>query len=116
MKNLVLRFITMPMAVLVFKQDKEEVKKSKAQAVYLDLIDSVLEQLREDFKQLKADMYSKHHLDIKCLGKSGNKVKYTVNRQVIEFSSEELRANTEKLMKEYLIKVEMNSEEYIWTN
>lgn len=108
-KDLVLRFIAMPMAVQVFKQDKEQFRKSKAQAVYLDLIDSVLEKLQEDFNQLKSDMYTKYHLDVKSLGKSEGKVKYSVNKQVIEFTSDELKNKTEELMREYLANVELKS-------
>lgn len=108
-EEIIIRFITMPMAVQVFKQDKEQFRKSKTQAVYLDLIDSVLEKLQEDFKQLKADMYSVHHLDIKHLGKSEGVVKYSVNKQVIEFTPDELKDKTEEIMREYLTNVELKS-------
>ncbi len=116
MLDLVLRFITMPMAIQVFKQDKEQFRKSKAQAVYLDLIDSILEKLQEDFNQLKSDMYTKYHLDVKSLGKSEGKVKYSVNKQVIEFTPDELRDKTEELMREYLVNVELKSWERVWDN
>lgn len=118
MKDLILRFITMPMAVQVFKKDKEQFRKSKAQAVYFDLINSVLEQLKNDFNQLKADMYSVHHLDVhhldvKHLGKSNDKVRYSVNKQVIEFTPEELKYKTEELMREYLANVELKNWESV---
>ena len=116
MMNLVLRFITFPMAVQVFKQDKDQFQKSKVYIIYFNLIDSILEKMQEDFNQLKAEMYSKHHLDVRYLGKENGMVKYTINKEEIGFSPNELRDNTEKLMREYLINAEIKSEELIWKN
>lgn len=112
--EIVLRFITMPMAVKVFEQDKKNFATSKVNILYYDLIDSVLDKLEKDFKVLKADMYSKHHLDVKYLGKENGLVRYSVNREVIEFTPKELQDKTEKLMKEYLSNVELNRKDNIW--
>lgn len=104
------------MAVQVFKQDKEQLQKSKVHIIYFNLIDSILEKMQEDFNKLKVEMYSKHHLDVRYLGKENGMVKYTINKEEIGFSPNELRDNTEELMKEYLINVEIKSKELIWGN
>ena len=113
-KNLVLKFVTMPMAIKIFNDDKESFKVSKTSSVYLDLLDSILKQLEKDFKQLKADMFTKHHLDVKRLGKSNRMVRYRVNKDVIEFSPGELRNKTKELMEEYIATVEVEKQERVW--
>ena len=108
MNDLVLKFITMPMAIKIFKQDKESFAFSKVGNVYQDLLDSVLNKLQSDFNDLKKDMYTKHHLDVRYIGRDNNKVKYTVNNNVVEFTPEELRNKTEELMKKYLASAEFD--------
>lgn len=110
MRDLVLRFIAMPMAIKVFQDDKENFRPSKVNVLYYDLIDSILVQLESDFRQLKADMYSKHHLDIKQIGKT----KYTINKEVIEFTPGELRHKTEEIMREHLANVDFKSQGRAW--
>lgn len=116
MRDLVLKYITMPMAVKVFRDDKKYISSSKVNVLYYDLIDSILEELENDFKKLKADMYSKYHLDVKHLGKANGVVKYSVNKKVIEFTPNELRNETEALMKEYLSTVDFKRQGHIWDN
>lgn len=116
MRDLILKYVTMPMAIKVFKDDKKYFSSSKVNVLYYDLIDSILEELENDFKQLKADMYSKYHLDVKHLEKANDVVKYSVNKKVIEFTPNELRNKTKALMKEYLSTVEIKSREHIWKN
>lgn len=50
MRDLVLKFITMPMAVTIFKQDKKSAT-SKVNILYFDLIDGILDQPQSDFKE-----------------------------------------------------------------
>lgn len=113
-KDIVLRFITMPMAIKVFKQDKEQFSKSKVNILYYDLIDSILDKLEKDFNQLKADMFTKYHLDLKYLGEYSGVLKYTVNKEVVEFKPEELKVKTEELMREYIVKVDLKRKDRIW--
>lgn len=114
MKDLVLRFITMPMAIKIFNDDKEGFKVSKASSVYLDLIDSILKQLESDFKKLKVNMYKVHHLDIRYLGKVNDAVRYSVNKDVVVFSPGELRNGTKELMEEYIATAEVEKQERVW--
>ena len=113
MKYVVLRFITMPMAIQIFKQDKESFAASKVNMLYEDLFDSILNKLQNDFKKLKADMYSKHHMDVRYIGKENGMVKYSVNRSITEFTPEELRSKTGELMREYLANVGIERQDYV---
>lgn len=113
-RDVVLRFVCMPMAAALFRQDKNKFSVSKVNVVYYDLIDSVLEKLDIDFKQLKADMYSKYHLDVKYLGKNNGIVRYSVNKEIVEYTPDELKDKTEELMKEYLGNVKLKSSEGDW--
>lgn len=113
-KDLVLRFITMPMAITVFKQDKKHFKVSKVNVLFYDLIDSVLAKMEQDFRQMKADMYKKHHLDVRYLGKGNGRVNYRVNQQMISFTPAELKKQTEKLMEEYMVNMELVRKNRIW--
>ena len=115
MQDLILKYIAMPMAIKIFKDDRESFKVSKVAPIYFDLIESILKQLEKDFKQLKADMFTKYHLDIRYLGKDDGTVKYGVNKDVIEFSPEELRNGTQKIMEEYIATVDVEKQERVWT-
>jgi len=97
-KELIDRYITLPMVINVFKQDQEHFKKFKMRSLYLDLLDAAIEKASQDFYELKSDMISKYHLDVKRIGKTT----YNVNGEVIEYSAEELKEMTSELMDEYL--------------
>lgn len=71
--------------------------------LYQDKLDAVIEQLLNDFNELRKEMYAVHHLDVKYLGKEGNEVRYAVNNEVITYSPEDLRKMTEDVMENYLI-------------
>ena len=114
MKDLILKYVTMPMAIKIFTDDKDSFKASKVAPVYFDLIDSILKQLEKDFKQLKADMFTKYHLDIRYLGKDDGVVKYSVNKDVIEFNPDELRNGTRKVMEEYIATVGVEKQQRVW--
>lgn len=105
MNKIVITFITMPMAIKIFYMDKNSFSVSKVNVVYQELINSALGKLQTDFNYLKRDMYTKHHLDVRYIGKDKNKVKYSVNKNVIEFTPEELKCKTEELMRKYLTNV-----------
>lgn len=112
-QDIVLKFITMPMAIKVFKQDKVSFLKSKVDNVYQDLIDSILSKMQSDFTALKKDMYTKHHLNVRYIGKVNNTVRYSVNREMVEFTPEELKNKTEALMKKYLVNAEVETQDRV---
>ncbi|WP_047981739.1 hypothetical protein [Ornithinibacillus contaminans] len=96
--NDVERYITYPMAIQVFKQDLQELKKFSLGNLYLDLVESIIKRMEQDFYKLKSELYSKNHIDVRRL----NSKKYTINGKVIEYTSDELKEMTKQLMNEYL--------------
>lgn len=110
-QDIVLKFITMPMAIKVFKQDRESFLKSKVSNVYQDLIDSILNKMQSEFNTLKKDMYTKYHLNVRYIGMVNNTVRYSVNREMVEFTPKELKNKTEALMKVYLVNAEVKAQD-----
>lgn len=95
--DIVKRYIAMPMAIKVFKQDKERFNEFKLGNLYEDMLDSIIERMQQDFFNLKDEMNSKH-INLRKI----DSLKYRVNGEVMEFSSEELKEMTGELMSEYL--------------
>ncbi|HLR69511.1 MAG TPA: hypothetical protein VK105_20680 [Virgibacillus sp.] len=100
-KNLIDKFIALPLAINVFQQDQERFKSFKMGNLYLDKLDAVIDQLKEDFYALKKEFISKHHMDIKRI----DQCTYNVNGKVIEYTPGELKLLTTGVMREYLHKV-----------
>lgn len=98
MEELIKRYITMPMAITVFKQDLEKFNEFKLGNLYLDMIESIIDRMTKDYLELQRKMYTKHHIDIKKIEKG----KYQVNGEIMEFTSDELKDMTNQLMSEYL--------------
>ncbi|MEN2465619.1 hypothetical protein [Ornithinibacillus sp. JPR2-1] len=98
MNDLVKKFVAYPLAVTVFKQDKDKFNDFKLGNLYLDMLDSVIERMQRDFFQLKAELLSKHHIDVQRIEVG----KYRVNGEIVEFSPEELKQLTNQLMSDYL--------------
>ncbi|GAB3051650.1 hypothetical protein [Virgibacillus ainsalahensis] len=97
-KTIIKKYIAIPMAIKVFRQDQEKFKSYKIGNVYLDKLDAVINQLQHDLNNIKKQMYTVHHINIKRIDKS----KYKVNNEIIEFTPDELREMTKKIMQEYL--------------
>jgi len=109
-KELIDCYITLPMVINVFKQDQEQFKKFKMRGLYLDLLDAAIDKASQDFYELKSDMISKYHLDVKRIGQTT----YSVNGEVIEYSAAELKELTSELMSEYLQSVEFERKQRVW--
>lgn len=95
--DIVKRYIAMPMAIQVFKQDIERFKEFKLGNLYQDMLESIIERMQQDFRQLKSELRSQH-IDVRKLDIG----KYKVNNEVFEFTPEELKEMTSKLMSDYL--------------
>ncbi|WP_029265663.1 hypothetical protein [Virgibacillus alimentarius] len=110
-KNLIDKFIAMPLAVTVFKQDQNQFKSFKMRNLYLDKLDAVIDRMEKDFYSLKQTLISKYHLDVKVI----DQCTYNVNGKVIEYTPEEMKLMTSEVMHEYLFKVkEFERKERIW--
>lgn len=108
MDDLILRYVTMPMTIRIFKEDKESFKVSKMSMLYDDVFDSMIEALQHDYNELRKEMFTVHHLDIKRIGQ----LKYTVNQQVVEYTAAQLRDKTEELMNEYMRTTKIKRSKY----
>lgn len=108
MDDLILRYVNMPMTIRIFKEDKEKFKVSTMSMLYDDIFDSMIEALQHDYNELRKEMYTVHHLDIKRVGL----LTYTVNKQVVEYTAEQLKRKTEELMNEYMTTTEIKRGKY----
>src|SRR5690625_2026499 len=100
-----LRYICIPFAIKLYKEDRELFKSFKTSNVYLNKIDGVLDQLHQDFYKLKVDYNQVRKID---------KGKYKYNGEVYEFGPDELKQETADIMKEYLFTVDALDKERAW--
>lgn len=96
--KLVKRYIAYPLAITVFKQDIEKFNQFRLGNLYEDMLESIIERMTKDYFNLKDELLFKYHINIKKIDKG----KYQVNKEVMEFTSEELKKLTTQLMSEYL--------------
>lgn len=89
----------MPMAIRVLKQDVESFRAFEIGSLYMDLAESIISRLEDDFLTLKAELYSVHHIEVRRLGNG----KYKANNEILEFTSEELKEMTREVIEEYLM-------------
>lgn len=101
-KEIINRYITLPMAVKNIRVDREFFIKSKVGNVYQDMLDSCVERMEKEFYKIKQEMFSQYHLDIRYLGKENDVVRYKVNNEFIEYTSGELKEMTRQIMEQYL--------------
>lgn len=101
-KEVVNKYIALSLAIKVFRKDKEIFADFKFGNLYQDELDAVIDLLLNDFNELRKEMYTVHHLDVKYLGKHNDEVRYAVNNEVISFAPEDLRKMTEDVMGDYL--------------
>lgn len=116
-KDIILKYITIPMAIKVFRRDKETFKHFKMGNLYLDKLDAVLDELEKDFNKLKREMYMVHHLDVRYLERTDKEVRYSVNKLIVTFTPEELRLKTSEIMSDHLYgesATEFERTERIW--
>ncbi|WP_200416429.1 hypothetical protein [Virgibacillus salexigens] len=97
-KTLIKKYIAIPMAIKVFSQDLEKFKSYKMRNVYLDKLDAVIDQLQNDLNDIKKQIYTVHHINVRRI----DKCKYKANNEIIEFTPDEMREMTKVVMQEYL--------------
>lgn len=97
------RFIATSLAIKVFKRDQKLFEDFKMGDVYLDKTDATIDKLYEDFNNLKREMYTVHHIDIRKLQDTIYLVKSRDKNEVREYTAEQLKNMTSEVMEEYLI-------------
>ncbi|GLO64766.1 hypothetical protein [Oceanobacillus kimchii] len=100
MNELVLKYICMPMAIATLKHNEKLYDQDKFKIVppYLDLHESLINAIEKDFLELKREVIQDHYLNIRKQSTG----KYVVNGKVMEFTSEELREGTKKVIQSYM--------------
>ncbi|WP_017797546.1 hypothetical protein [Oceanobacillus kimchii] len=100
MNDLVLKYICMPLAINTLKHNEKLYNHDKFKIVppYLDLHESLINAIEKDFYELKREVVQDHHLNIRKQSAG----KYLVNGKNMEFTSEELREGTKKVIQSYM--------------
>lgn len=104
-QDLINKYITLPMAIKVLKQDKIKVDELKFGYLYQDLIDTAIKNMEMDFYKLKGKLFNK----VKRL----EGTKYKIDNKVIEYALEQLKELTTKTIKEYF-NGPVEWKEHIW--
>jgi hypothetical protein len=105
MKDELKRYICIPFAIKLFREDKEMFRSYKMENVYLDKLNAVIKQLQKDFYKMKGTYHAVRKIE---------EGKYRFGGEVYEFDLGELRKETTEIMKEYLFTVESEYEERVW--
>ena len=92
-KDLILKYITITLAIKVLKQDKEQFSKLKFGYLYQDLIDTAIKRMEQDYYHMKGKMYN--------VVKRLDNTHYNIKGEVIEYTPEQLRDLTRKTIEEY---------------
>ncbi|MBU5267105.1 hypothetical protein [Virgibacillus proomii] len=104
LRKLAVDFITIPLAIAVFKHDQKHFDGLQETNIYLDLTDEAIRLLEKDLVAAKQQMYSKYHIDIKRIGKTEYRWKYQDKSGVWSYTPEQLKEMTEKVYMKYLSK------------
>lgn len=86
------------MAIKVFQQDRETFSAFKVGNLYQDKLDATIDKIKEDFYEMKKELLTNHHIEIKRI----DQCKYNVNGKIVEYSPGELKSITGDIMHEYL--------------
>ncbi|OEH52980.1 hypothetical protein AQ616_18930 [Oceanobacillus sp. E9] len=100
MNELVLKYICMPLAINTLKHNEKlyDQEKFKIAPLYLNLHESLINAIEKDFYKLKREIIQDHQLIIRKQSTG----KYVVNGEIVEFTSEELREGTKKVIQSYM--------------
>lgn len=101
-KRLIEKYIAIPLAISVFKKDREEFKEFKTSNVYLDMVDSAVGQLKKEFYAIRQDL-NKQQVNINKIGS----LEYSMNGEVVTYTSDQLKELTRSVMQESLTSVDI---------
>ncbi|MGM0940374.1 MAG: hypothetical protein ACQEWU_05300 [Bacillota bacterium] len=106
LKQLIQDFITLPMAIKVYEQDKKLVEDFYMANIYISMIDANIERLRQAQIETKKKMYTNYHVDVKRVGKTSYKWLSRGESGIIEYTPDELREMTKNIMGRYIYSTE----------
>ncbi len=99
-KELINKYIAIPLAISVLRLDRDEFKNFKNKNIYLDMVDSAIEKLEKDFYELRRIM---HHTHIKRM----SALQYLVDGHTIKYTADELKEMTEDVMQEAISSMQL---------
>lgn len=91
-KELINKYIAIPLAINVLRLDRNEFQVFKAKNIYLDMVDSAIEQLKKDFYELRRIM---HNVNIKRV----SALQYSVDGHTIKYTADQLKEMAEDVMR-----------------
>nr|WP_026681321.1 hypothetical protein [Priestia megaterium] len=106
LKQLIQDFITLPMAIKVYEQDKKLVEDFYMANIYISMFDANIERLKKEFIETKKKMYTNYHVDVKRVGKTSYKWLSRGQSGIIEYTPDELREMTKNIMGRYIYSTE----------
>ncbi|QAS54852.1 hypothetical protein [Halobacillus litoralis] len=66
-RETLIKAVVLPLVLKVFQRDKKLFQDFKTRNVYLDNLDVVTDSVQKDLNQVKQEMYSVPHIDLKPL-------------------------------------------------
>lgn len=110
-KQLLNKFIALPMAITVFKQDYKTFEPYRAGNLYQDKLQVVIDQMKKDFYKIKSELV-RNNTQVRLI----NQCKYNVNGEIIEYGTDELKELTANIMHHYLHTVDFEIQNRIWND
>lgn len=101
-KELIEYSIALPLALKVFKLDRKQFENLYAANAYLDLFDTVIEQIQYDIVSVKERLFHKYHIIVQDHEDNKYKVIKYNRSQFISYTSDELKNMTANVMNQYL--------------
>ncbi|QBP06969.1 DUF3158 domain-containing protein [Virgibacillus phage Mimir87] len=111
-KELINYYITLPMAITIFRQDRKTFGVLKFGNLFEDKLDATIEQMKKDFYALKKDLIT-NNMEIKLI----DQCKYNVAGTIVEYTPDELKDLTTSIMHQYLYgskAVDFELENRVW--
>ncbi|SET43094.1 hypothetical protein SAMN05216389_11150 [Oceanobacillus limi] len=115
MNRLIIRIIALPLALHIFKQDREQLDGLYVGNVYLDKIDSIIEDIHRDINESRAQLLKQYGLTLRKISATEYRWNDRKDSGTLTYTSEQLKAMTSDIMREYLFSAEpFERKERVW--
>lgn len=94
--------IALPLALKLFTLDRKQFENLYATNAYLDLFDTIIEQIKYDIVSVKEKLFHKYHIIVQEHEGNRYKVIQYNKSQFISYTSDEVKNMTTNVMNEYL--------------
>lgn len=97
-KQLIDKYIALPMAINVMRKDKQHFSQFEYGKVYIDVLDEAIERATREFYELKSDLLSEYHVEIKRI----DRLRYRIDGEVVEYGAGDLKGSVNNIIKELI--------------